>query len=678
MSEYGANQIKVVEGLDAVRERPGMYIGSTNVNGLHHLLYEVLDNSVDEAMAGHANEIKVVLNPDGSATVEDNGRGIPVEPMTDGPFKGVPTVQVVMTTLHAGGKFDSDAYKVSGGLHGVGISVVNALSTWTEATVKRDGKFHTIKFGYVEQKRYGKNVMVSGAVTDELRSYGRIPKSETGTLITFMPDPSIFSTTVWDWKTLELRIMFAAFLNPGVKFSLLDNRDPEDQRFSEYHAENGLLDLIDVVSKPRIEKIAERLDIPTEDVVPVCPPFSLSGRDDSINSEWEVVLQWVPDGVYNNHYSFANGIHTKNGGTHVKGFESVLTKQINRYARQDHIALLTERDPNLEALDVRSGLQAIVSIKTPNPRFSGQTKDELDNDEVQVMVRTGFAEQFAHWMEENSAEIKAIISKAVSEMRIRKKAQDAADSERNKQAAKGISAGTMKLPPKLADCSSHVDAELFIVEGDSAAGPAVRRRNGKFQAVLPIRGKGLNIEKALSERNGGDKIENNAEVQGIIATIGAGSRDFFDLSKARFNKVIILTDADDDGRHIQLLLMTFFYRLMPDFVRDGRLYVARPPLFMTTTKVDGEYKFFADEKSRNEWLEANDNPKVEFRRFKGLGEMSSPQLGLTTIDRETRLISQIVIDDDSVADKTITELMGGNADIKWEYLQDVAVRVSEV
>lgn len=668
IEEYGAESIVALEGLEPVRLRPGMYIGSTGKQGYHHLLWEVVDNSVDEAMGGHCDRIDVTLNPDGSATVTDNGRGIPVAPQKSGSYRGMPTVEMALTVLHAGGKFEGKAYQFSGGLHGVGISVVNALSEWTRVEVRREGQRHTIEFGAVERKVEGRLKLIPGAVTQPLVSSGRLSKTDTGTTVTFLPDERVFSTYGWDAELIARRLRQGAFLNPGLTFAFTDNRG-DTPTTVEYHYPGGLRDFMGELTE---ERLAHSEHAGKTELLMPQEPIVLGGSDPDIQGEWAMVLRWFPDQWYRVN-SFANGIETGHGGAHVKGYEQVLTSLMNKYARQDHITLLGERDPNLEAIDVRSGLGVIVAVKIREPQFVGQTKDELSNDEVRVMMRSGFTEQFWNWMQEHSAETKAILTKVIEEMRLRHKVAALADAERAKAEKRGFQPRSMALPAKLSDCETRdrMEAELFIVEGDSAAGPAKKARDAYTQGVLPIRGKGLNIENALQARDGADRIQGNAEVQGILASLGAGSQDLFDLAAMRYGKVIILTDADDDGAHIQLLLMTLFYRLTRQLVEDGRLYVARPPLFSTTLK--GEKLYVHDQAERERVEAANPRSTIEWTRFKGLGEMNYNQLGETTINPPTRHLVRVTAEEASIVDATITALMGRDTDAKWEALQSVVI-----
>lgn len=661
---YGADSIKALEGLEAVRLRPSMYIGGIGKAGLHHLIWEIVDNSVDEAMEGHADKVDVTLNSDNSVTVLDNGRGIPVAPQTRGSYKGMPTVEMVLSVLHAGGKFDDNAYSFSGGLHGVGISVVNALSLRTNVRVFKDGTEYAIGFGRSERED---GSTWSGRTLEPLREVG--PTDRRGTEVTFLPDDEVFSTTQWDHEAISRRIKNGAFLNPGLTFSLTDNRDGYDNPPVEYHYPNGLVDLMKEITPHRLEQ-AEK----SEESLPHPDPIHLKGEDADARGRWEMVLRWFPDQFYRTQ-SFANGIETGNGGTHVKGYERPLTQLMNRFARQ-HLQILGDKDPNLEATDVRSGLGVIVAVKVKEPQFVGQTKDELSNEETGTMVRQGFSEQFWIWMENHPIEARDILNKCIEEMRFRHKMADLEASERASQEKKGTAAKSMQLPAKLSDCSTRdrKSAELFIVEGDSAAGPAKKARDSSFQAVLPIRGKGLNVEAALASGRS-DRIENNKEIQGITAALGAGSQDLFDLEHCRYGKIIILTDADDDGAHIATLLMTTFYRLFAPMVRDGRIHIARPPLFSATHK--GGKTYLYDEAEKEEF-EANTKGEILMTRFKGLGEMNANQLAETAINPDTRSLAQVTIEDVSVADSSIRELMGNNSASKWEALQDVEVEVEDL
>lgn len=672
LQDYGADSISALEGLEPVRLRPGMYIGSTGRSGLHHMLWEVVDNSVDEAMAGYADRVDIAINNDNSISVSDNGRGIPVAPQTKGSYKGMPTVEMVMTILHAGGKFGQGAYQFSGGLHGVGISVVNALSEWVRADVHLDGQIHSIKFAAVEEVVDGQEKLIPGKVIQPLEVTGKT--KHRGTTITFQPDHRVFSATEWDYDTIARRIRQGAFLNPGLTFTLTDNRESTQTATVEYRYPNGLRDFMDELTPDRLEHAEKK---GKTDLLMPAKPIVLKGEDTGTGNSWEMVFRWFPDQWYRS-ASFANGIETGHGGTHVKGYEQVLTMLMNRYARQDHIGFLGDRDSNLEAVDVRSGLGVIIAVKVRDPQFVGQTKDELSNDEVRQMVRQGFSEQFWDWMQDHPIEAKMFIMKCIEEMRMRHRISAMAEAERAKAEKKGIAAKSQPLPSKLSDCETRdrQEAELFIVEGNSAAGPTKKARDTHFQAVLPIRGKILNAEEALNRKNGLDRIQNNEEIQGILAAIGAGSQEMFDVGSMRYGKIVILTDADDDGAHIETLLMTAFYRMCQPLVDSGHLYVARPPLFSTVHK--GEKVYVHDVEEREAYEAKHPRNNFEWTRFKGLGEMNYDQLAQTCISPETRRLAQINVEEASIADSVTSSLMGSDTDAKWEALQDVVIEAEEV
>lgn len=671
--EYGSEEIVVLEGLQPVRTRPGMYIGSTGKQGFHHLLWEIVDNSVDEAMAGFADLIEVVLNEDGSATVIDNGRGIPVDPQKSGTYKGMPTVIMACTVLHAGGKFGTGAYTISGGLHGVGISVVNALTRWMNVTVRRDGKIHDVSFAAQDKVVKGKSEVEPGVLVGPIKSKRNPGKDDHGTTVSFLPDDRVFSHNDWDVDVIARRLRQTAFLNPGLTCTLTD----AEGKKQEFVFPGGISDFMKEVATNRL--ISSDHAGQVERLMPPQEPISLGGSEDG--EEWVMAMQWHPDNKYQV-LSFANGIETTDHGTHVEGFQSVLTTIMTKYARQDHIGILTEKDSNFEASDVRSGLGVIISVKIKEPQFQGQTKGKLGNDSTKALVRQGFNAQFWDWMQEHPTEIKVILTKAVNEMRMRKKLAEMAEKERAKSGdGDAIAPRSQPLPAKLSDCESkdRKDTELFIVEGDSAAGPALMSRNPALQAVLPIRGKGLNVEKAIQARqstrgDSKDRIANNAEVQSIIASVGAGSESKFDLSQTRFSKIIILTDADDDGAHIATLLLTTFYHLMRPMLEDGRIYVARPPLFSTIIKDVKVYAHTIEDRDR---IDRESRAQLTWTRFKGLGEMNPDELGETAIDPKTRRLAQISMSDVEDAAFTISQLMGKDPAPKWAELSTVTVSGEE-
>ncbi|WP_178020846.1 DNA topoisomerase (ATP-hydrolyzing) subunit B [uncultured Paenibacillus sp.] len=627
---YDESNIQVLEGLEAVRKRPGMYIGSTSVRGLHHLVWEVVDNSIDEALAGYANKIDVIVHPDNSVTVVDNGRGIPVG-MNEKLQKS--TLEVVMTVLHAGGKFGGGGYKVSGGLHGVGVSVVNALSTKVIVEVKRDG--------HVYQQEYHR-----GAPQYDVRVIG--DTDETGTKTRFYPDPEIFTeTTIFDFNTLLTRIRELAFLNKGINISLTDERTGHSESF---HYEGGIMEYVRFLNHNR--------EVLHED------PIYVEGQRDMI--QVEVSLQYN-DSYTENIYSFANNIHTHEGGTHESGFKSALTRIINDYARKT--GMIKENDSNLTGDDVREGLTAIISVKIPEPQFEGQTKTKLGNSEVRGIVESLFAEKLQEFMDENPSVSRRILEKSLQASRAREAARKARELTRRKSALE-VSA----LPGKLADCSSK-DAsisELYIVEGDSAGGSAKQGRDRHFQAILPLRGKILNVEKARL-----DRILGNAEIRAIITALGTGIGEEFDISKARYHKIIIMTDADVDGAHIRTLLLTFFFRYMRKIIEAGYVYIAQPPLFkIERNKV---VRYAGSEKERDEIIaEFGEGVKVNVQRYKGLGEMNAEQLWETTMDPESRTMQQVSISDAIQADAIFDTLMGDNVEPRRDFIHEHAKYVKNL
>ncbi|MCM3341017.1 DNA topoisomerase (ATP-hydrolyzing) subunit B [Paenibacillus sp. MER TA 81-3] len=618
---YDESQIQVLEGLEAVRKRPGMYIGSTSAKGLHHLVWEVVDNSIDEALAGYCTKIQVIIHEDNSITVIDNGRGIPV---------GVqeklkrPAVEVVMTVLHAGGKFGGDGYKVSGGLHGVGVSVVNALSEVLLVTVKRDG--------YIHQQEYRR-----GAPQADLEIIGET--TDTGTTVKFKPDREVFTeTTEYEYDILLSRIRELAFLNKGIEMVLSDERTGQSQTF---RYEGGIMEFVDYLNRNR-EKMHE-------------PPIYVEGAKDNITCE--IALQYN-DSYTENIYSFANNIHTHEGGTHESGFKSALTRIINDYARKTN--LVKDSTSNLSGDDVREGLTAIISVKIPEPQFEGQTKTKLGNSEVRGIVESVFSEKFMEFLNENPAVSRKVVEKGLQASRAREAARRARELTRRKSALEVSS-----LPGKLADCSSKdaAQCELFIVEGDSAGGSAKQGRDRHFQAILPLKGKILNVEKSRL-----DRILSNAEIRAIITALGTSIGEDFDLSKARYHKIIIMTDADVDGAHIRTLMLTFFYRYMRKLIEAGFVYIAQPPLYkIERNKV---VRYADSDKQKDEIIaEFGEGVKVNVQRYKGLGEMNAEQLWETTMDPESRKMLQVTFDDAKMADEVFDTLMGDNVEPRRDFIQ---------
>ncbi|MDN4618440.1 DNA topoisomerase (ATP-hydrolyzing) subunit B [Paenibacillus sp. PsM32] len=630
---YDASQIQVLEGLEAVRKRPGMYIGSTSSKGLHHLVWEVVDNSIDEALAGHCDHIEVTIHENNSVTVVDNGRGIPVgiEAKTQRS-----ALEVVMTVLHAGGKFGGGGYKVSGGLHGVGISVVNALSEHVKVVVKTEGQIH--------QQEY-----MRGAPQYDIKVIGQMGEDEdTGTTVTFKPDSEIFTeTTIFDYDTLLGRIRELAFLNKGIAMTITDERTGVTNTFKY---EGGIIEYVQYLNKNR-EVLNEQ-------------PIYVEGSRDMI--QVEVALQYN-ESYAENIYSFANNINTHEGGTHESGFKSALTRIINDYARRN--GLLKDNNGNLTGEDVREGLTAIISVKIPEPQFEGQTKTKLGNSEVRGIVESLFSEKLQEFMNENPAVARRVLEKSLQASRAREAARKARELTRRKSVLE-VSA----LPGKLADCSSK-DAsisELYIVEGDSAGGSAKQGRDRHFQAILPLRGKILNVEKARL-----DRILGNAEIRAIITALGTGIGEEFDLSKARYHKVIIMTDADVDGAHIRTLLLTFFYRYMRQLLEAGFIYIAQPPLFKVERNKTAVYA--NSEKERDAIIAGfGENAKFNVQRYKGLGEMNATQLWETTMDPESRIMLQVSIPDAILADTIFDTLMGDNVEPRRDFIQEHAKYVTNL
>ncbi|MFD0590198.1 DNA topoisomerase (ATP-hydrolyzing) subunit B [Paenibacillus sp. GCM10027627] len=627
---YDESQIQVLEGLEAVRKRPGMYIGSTSSKGLHHLVWEVVDNSIDEALAGFCTKIDVIVHENNSITVIDNGRGIPVG-LNAKLQKS--TLEVVMTVLHAGGKFGGEGYKVSGGLHGVGVSVVNALSEYVIVQVKREGNLY--------QQEYRR-----GTPQYDIKIVGE--SEDTGTTVTFLPDPEIFTdTTEYDYETLQSRIRELAFLNKGIEIVLTDERTGQSNSFIY---EGGINEFVLYLNRNR-EALHE-------------VPIYVEGSKDHIHVE--VALQYN-DSYSENIYSFANNINTHEGGTHESGFKSALTRIINEYARKTN--LIKDNDSNFSGDDVREGLTAIISVKIPEPQFEGQTKTKLGNSEVRGIVESFFAEKLQEFLEENPSVSRRIVEKGLQAARAREAARKARELTRRKSA---LEVGS--LPGKLADCSSKDAAisELYIVEGDSAGGSAKQGRDRHFQAILPLRGKILNVEKARL-----DRILGNAEIRAIITALGTGISDDFDIAKARYHKIIIMTDADVDGAHIRTLLLTFFYRYMREIIEAGFIYIAQPPLFkVERNKV---VRYALTEKERDVILgEFGEGVKVNVQRYKGLGEMNATQLWETTMDPESRSMLQVSIQDAIEADTIFDTLMGDNVEPRREFIQKYARYVTNL
>ena len=624
-NEYGADQIQVLEGLEAVRKRPGMYIGSTSSRGLHHLVYEIVDNAVDEALAGYCDTIDVQINEDNSITVRDDGRGIPTDINTK---TGKPAVEVVFTVLHAGGKFGGGGYKVSGGLHGVGASVVNALSKWLEVKVCRGGKVHYQKYEY-------------GKVVEPLTVIGDCDPDFTGTEVKFLPDDTIFEDTVYDYKTLEIRLRETAFLTKNLKIVLRDVRE-EKPIEKTFHYEGGIKEFVNYLNKGKQELY--------DDVI-YC--------EGTVNNVYVEVAMQHNDAYTENTLSFVNNINTPEGGTQVEGFKRAITTTFNNYAKQNKI--LKENEENLSGDDFREGLTAIISVKIEDPQFEGQTKQKLGNSEARAAVEGVMSEQLTYYLEQNPAIAKIICEKAV----LAKRARDAARKAR--EATRKTALSVAALPGKLADCSDKnpENCEIFIVEGDSAGGSAKKARTRATQAILPLRGKILNVEKARI-----DKIMDNAEIRTMITAFGTGIQEDFDITKLRYNKIIIMTDADVDGAHIDTLMLTFFYRFMPELIKDGHVYLAMPPLYQVTRNKKNYYAYSDDELNQILTEIGRDNQN-KIQRYKGLGEMDASQLWETTMDPNTRILKQVKIDEDKLSemDQTFTILMGDDVEPRREFIE---------
>ena len=626
-TEYGADQIQILEGLEAVRKRPGMYIGSTSLKGLHHLVYEIVDNSVDEALAGECSHIEVFINEDNSITVVDDGRGIPVGINKK---SGLPAVQVVFTVLHAGGKFGGGGYKVSGGLHGVGASVVNALSKWLEVLVETDGKAY--------KQRYER-----GKVVTELKELGATDRH--GTTVTFLPDEEIFEDTVFDYATIKQRLREMAFLTKGLRISLTDKRE-EGKKTDSFHYEGGIMEYVSYLNKNQTVLY---------DKIIYC-----EGKKGTV--QVEVALQHN-DGYNEGCYSFVNNINTPEGGTHLTGFRNALTKTFNEYAKL--MKLVKENDPALTGEDIREGMTAIVSIKIPEPQFEGQTKQKLGNSEARGAVESIAGEQIMIFLEQNPAVGKMIVEKALLAQRARDAARKARDLTRRKTALE-----YMNLPGKLADCSDKNpdNCEIYLVEGDSAGGSAKDARDRATQAILPLRGKILNVEKSRL-----DKILENKEIQSMITAFGTGIHEDFDITKLRYKKIIIMTDADIDGAHIDTLMLTFIYRFMPELIRKGHVYLAQPPLYKVE-KGNKIWYAYNDKELENIMSEIGRDSNNKIQRYKGLGEMDAEQLWETTMDPERRVLLKVMMDEENASeiDLTFNTLMGDKVEPRREFIEQNA------
>ena len=634
--EYGADQIQVLEGLEAVRKRPGMYIGSTSLRGLHHMVYEIVDNCVDEALAGYCTEIKIIIEPGNIMSVEDNGRGIPVEIH---PKTGISTAETVYTVLHAGGKFGGDSgYKVSGGLHGVGASVVNALSNWVEVTIQRDGGIYQMYF------EKGKTVRKLEKIGDS---------KKTGTKVRFVADDSIFETQNFDYEILETRFREMAFLTKGLKIVVEDQRE-ETPKKSEFCFEGGLKSFVDYLNKNKEKLHPNPIYIEKNAETPV-----------------EIAIQYTTSYSENIH-TFVNNINTIEGGTHLEGFKRSLTKVFNDYARSHN--LLKEKDANLQGEDIREGITAVVSVKVKEPQFEGQTKTKLGNSEVTGVVQSMVNDALSTFLEENPNVAKAILEKCVSAARAREAARKARELVRRKSALE-----TSTLPGKLADCSSKVaeECEVYIVEGDSAGGSAKQGRDRRFQAILPLWGKMLNVEKARA-----DKIYGNDKLNPVIVAIGAGIGNEFDITKIRYGKVIIMADADVDGAHIRTLLLTFFFRYMRPLIENGNVYLAQPPLFKLSKKGIQDIYCYTDDGLDKAFKELEEKgiarESLSIQRYKGLGEMNPEQLWETTMDPERRTLVQVTMDDAIKADEIFTILMGDEVDPRRQFIEKNAKYVKNL
>ena len=632
--QYGADQIQILEGLEAVRKRPGMYIGSTSARGLHHLVYEIVDNAVDEALAGYCDSIEVTINEDNSITVVDDGRGIPVGIQKKA---GLPAVEVVFTILHAGGKFGNGGYKVSGGLHGVGASVVNALSEWLEVQVYKDGDIY--------QQRYER-----GKVTYPLKIVGKCSPDQHGTKVTFLPDKEIFEETIYDYDTLKIRLRETAFLTKNLRITLKDDRDEKKEK--TFHYEGGIKEFVTYLNKGKT---------PLYDQVIYC-----EGSKEGVYVE---VSMQHNDSYTENIYTFVNNINTPEGGTHLTGFKNALTKTFNDYARKNK--LLKDNEDSLSGEDIREGLTAIISIKVEEPQFEGQTKQKLGNSEARSAVDNIVSEQLTYFLEQNPAIAKAMCEKSIMAQRARAAARKARDLTRRKSALDG-----MALPGKLADCSDKnpENCEIYIVEGDSAGGSAKTARSRATQAILPLRGKILNVEKARM-----DRIYGNAEIKAMITAFGTGIHEDFDISKLRYHKIIIMTDADVDGAHISTLLLTFLYRFMPELIKQGYVYLAQPPLYKVEKSKKVGYAY-SDDELNSILTDIGRDTNTKIQRYKGLGEMDAEQLWETTMDPERRVLLRVTLDEETTSeiDLTFTTLMGDQVEPRREFIEANAKRVQNL
>ena len=632
--QYGADQIQILEGLEAVRKRPGMYIGSTSARGLHHLVYEIVDNAVDEALAGYCDSIDVTINPDNSITVIDDGRGIPVDIQKKA---GLPAVEVVFTILHAGGKFGNGGYKVSGGLHGVGASVVNALSEWLEVLVYRDGNIY--------KQRYER-----GKVCYPLKVVGNCSPDKHGTTVTFLPDKEIFEETVYDYDTLRIRLRETAFLTKNLKIILRDDR--EDKKEETFHYEGGIREFVTYLNKGKA---------PLYENVLYC-----EGTKEGVYVE---VSMQHNDSYTENIYTFVNNINTPEGGTHLTGFKNALTKTFNDYARKNK--LLKDNEESLSGEDIREGLTAIISVKISEPQFEGQTKQKLGNSEARAAVDSIVSEQLTYFLEQNPAVAKVMCEKSILAQRARAAARKARDLTRRKSALDG-----MALPGKLADCSDKnpENCEIYIVEGDSAGGSAKSGRDRRFQAILALWGKMLNVEKARA-----DKVYNNDKLSPVVKALGTGIAEDFDITKLRYGRVIIMADADVDGAHISTLMLTFFFRFMRPLIEQGHVYIAQPPLFKVARGKNVKYAFSDEERDIYiKELSGESGAKVDVQRYKGLGEMDPEQLWETTMNPETRTMVRVTVEDAAKADEIMTILMGDKVEPRREFIEQNATLVQNL